>query len=301
MIGDLDQNGNPNFLGITEEGEIYVFDESGANAPGFPKSTHRGQVSQIALGDIDNDGFLEIVVNAESKIYAFNHVGSLENHFPVELRANETDETIYSSPILVDLDNDGTQEIIVGSSPNQLAAFHITGHPVASFPLSTGKTVNSTPFLADLENDGDLDLAAASDDGFLYVWDLPNTFDPDNIAWGGLFNDSKHSNANLLSLPAPSPGSQLMPTNLVYNYPNPTEGNATTIRYTLNSAAQVKIKIYDLAGELVDELSGTGFSQAENEVVWTLTDVESGVYLARVEAEGDSNKGAAIIKIAVVK
>ncbi|TDI91117.1 MAG: T9SS type A sorting domain-containing protein, partial [Caldithrix sp.] len=96
-------------------------------------------------------------------------------------------------------------------------------------------------------------------------------------------------------------GQQLMPEKLVYNYPNPTEGNSTTIRYTLNSPAQVRIKIYDLAGQLVDELQGTGFGQAENEVIWGLENIESGVYLAHVEADGDGNKGAAIIKIAVVK
>lgn len=300
VIGDLDQNGNLNFICITDEGEIHVFDESGATASGFPKSTHLNMSSELTLGDIDDDGFLEIVFSAENKVHAFNHIGVLENHFPIEINSDQTLATTPSSLILVDLDDDGTQEIIVGSS-NQLIAFHTTGQIAAGFPLSTGNTVNSTPFAADLDNDGDLDLAVASDDGFLYVWDLPNTFNPDNISWGGLFNDSEHSNANLLSLPATSPGSQLMPRKLVYNYPNPTEGNATTIRYTLNSPAQVKIKIYDLAGRLVDELQGTGFGQAENEVVWGLENIESGVYLARVEACGNGNKDAAIIKIAVVK
>ena len=155
--------------------------------------------------------------------------------------------------------------------------------------------------MADLDDDGDLDLATASNDGFLYVWDLPNTSNPDNISWGGLFHDLQHSNANLTSLQSKPPGKRLMPKKLVYNYPNPTEGNSTTIRYTLNSPAQVKIKIYDLTGELVDELQGTGFGQAENEVVWRLENIESGVYLARVEADGNGNKDAAIIKIAVVK
>ena len=301
VIGDLAQDGHLNVISITDDGEIHVFDDSGATAPGFPKATHLSQSSQLTLGDIDDDGFLEIVFIAENKIYAFNHIGALENNFPIEINSEQTFSTTPSSPILVDLDNDGTQEIIVGSSTNQLAAFHITGHAVANFPLSTGKAVNSAPFVADLENDGDLDLAVTADDGFLYVWDLQITSNPDNISWGGLSHDLQHSNANLVSLPAMPPGQQLMPEKLVYNYPNPTEGNSTTIRYTLNSPAQVRIKIYDLAGQLVDELQGTGFGQAENEVIWGLENIESGVYLAHVEADGDGNKGAAIIKIAVVK
>jgi hypothetical protein len=94
---------------------------------------------------------------------------------------------------------------------------------------------------------------------------------------------------------------KLMPTNLVYNYPNPTEGNATTIRYRLSGDAEVKISIYDSAGDLVKELSGPGLAQADNEVVWNLNGIQSGIYLARVEAKGAGETSVAIIKIAVVK
>lgn len=300
VIGDLDQDGSLDVVSVSDDGEIHVFGETGRAAPGFPRATNLNITSQIALGDIDGDKFFEIVFAADNKVYAFNHTGSMENHFPIEIRSGVR-ETNQSSPILVDLDNDGRQEIIIGSPENQLIAFHNTRQLVAGFPLSTGRAVNSTPFATDLENDGDLDLAVASDDGFVYVWDLPNSVDFENVAWAGLFQDAEHSNVNLQNLQSDPPGGDLMPKNLVYNYPNPTEGNTTTIRYTLNFPAEVKIKIYDLAGELVDELEGTGFGQVENEVIWGLENIQSGVYLARVEANGDQSRDAAIIKIAVVK
>jgi hypothetical protein len=94
---------------------------------------------------------------------------------------------------------------------------------------------------------------------------------------------------------------KLMPAKSVYNYPNPTEGNSTTIRYRLNEDAAVKISIYDTAGDLVEELSGPGLAQADNEIQWNLQNVQSGVYLARVEAKGQGETSVAIIKIAVVK
>ncbi len=98
-----------------------------------------------------------------------------------------------------------------------------------------------------------------------------------------------------------SPGDNLMPRHLVYNYPNPTEGNFTTIRYRLEQPAQVWIRIFDLVGELVDEFAGPGEPQTENEKRWDLTGVESGVYFCRVRAKGDGWERAATIKIAVVK
>jgi len=93
----------------------------------------------------------------------------------------------------------------------------------------------------------------------------------------------------------------LMPRQSVYNYPNPTEGSFTTIRYRLASNAEMKISIYDSAGDLVTELSGPGLGQADNEIQWNLQNVQSGIYLARVEAKGQGETSVAIIKIAVVK
>jgi hypothetical protein len=96
-------------------------------------------------------------------------------------------------------------------------------------------------------------------------------------------------------------GQDLMPKRSVYNYPNPTEGGSTTIRYSLNQPADVNIRIYDLAGDFIEEMAGAGNAPADNEVTWNLGNVASGVYFARVEARGQTSTDIAIIKIAVVK
>jgi len=88
---------------------------------------------------------------------------------------------------------------------------------------------------------------------------------------------------------------------LVYNYPNPTEDNFTTIHYFVNYAADIFIKIYDLSGELVDEIQTAGQPLIDNEVIWKLDGIESGVYNAVLEAVGDGKREHKIIKIAVIK
>ena len=87
----------------------------------------------------------------------------------------------------------------------------------------------------------------------------------------------------------------------VYNFPNPTEGNATLIRYRLGEEAEVHIKIFNLAGDLVAELSGPGQAHTENEISWDLADIASGIYLCRVEATGASGTKTVFCKIAVAK
>jgi hypothetical protein len=57
----------------------------------------------------------------------------------------------------------------------------------------------------------------------------------------------------------------------------------------------------DLSGELVTTLTGTTFSNADNEVAWNVSDVQSGIYYALVQAVVDGATEEKIIKIAVVK
>jgi len=57
-----------------------------------------------------------------------------------------------------------------------------------------------------------------------------------------------------------------------------------------------------LAGDFVDELNSNAAGGFDNEIIWNVDDIQSGVYLARVEATAASGKKENnIIKIAVVK
>ncbi|RMF60712.1 MAG: T9SS C-terminal target domain-containing protein, partial [Calditrichaeota bacterium] len=302
VVADLDQNGVVDVVAVTEDGTLFAFDEKGELLPGYPRRSGVRPTSEMALADVDGDGFMNIVFVSGQKLYSYGHTGALSEHFPVLLSLNQESElSTTSSPALVDMNDDGAAEILVGSPEGGVFAVDAAGQISAGFPLSTGAAVGAAPFITDLEGDGDLDLIAAADDGFVYVWDLDVAFKPENVSWAGLFADAGHASHNLKVLTPAQAGEALMPSKSVYNYPNPTEGGATTIRYTLNAPAEVRIKIYDLAGDFVDELSGTGFAPAVNEVEWSVNGVESGVYLARVEARNESNKDVAIIKIAVVK
>ena len=91
-----------------------------------------------------------------------------------------------------------------------------------------------------------------------------------------------------------------MPESRVYNYPNPNQGNYTTIRYYLNEAASVTIRIFDTAGTPVAHFGGPGTGQAHNEIRWDVRNVASGVYLCQVEAKNATQTVRKIIKIMVV-
>jgi hypothetical protein len=68
----------------------------------------------------------------------------------------------------------------------------------------------------------------------------------------------------------------------------------------LNENAKVKIHIFDTAGTLVDEFSGPGEGEVDNEIPWNVSSVASGIYLCKIEAKSNSRSESKLIKIMVV-
>ena len=75
-------------------------------------------------------------------------------------------------------------------------------------------------------------------------------------------------------------------------YPNPFKPTST-IRFTLPVEAEVKIRVYNIGGQVVRELANDRYSPGQYSVTWDGTDndghkVTSGVYIYRTEALGFS-------------
>ena len=283
---------------VADGGTGVILNASGDESARFNIDTLSGDYTEPVPADLDEDGFWEVVLTAQGKVWCYNHNGTLADYFPFPYQERET---VLSSPVLGDVDGDGRVDVLFASSSGDVEAYRYDGVVIDGFPLTTGSVVSLPPALLDLDGDGDIEVAAVSERGFLYVWDLPGAYAVERVPWGSYRHDPAHTGALEQALQTQPPASDLMPSNLVYNYPNPTQGNRTTIRYRLEQSADVLIRVFDLAGELVDEFPGPGEPQTENEAVWDLTDVESGVYFCQVRATGDGGEKVVTFKIGVVK
>lgn len=251
--------------------------------------------SSPVLADVNSDGKQEIVFVGDNKVYALNSNGVLLDNFPASFN-----EIISSGISVADINNDNIYDLIFVAANGDMFAYGVDGKIVGGFPVKVGPNTTSTPALANINDT--LGIVVVSGDGYLYGFKTNSIYDESKVLWKNYLKDKFLSNNNFVSGNIPVNISGKLPSDKVYNWPNPVYDNSTYIRYFLNgNASSVTIKILDLSGELVTTIPATVYSRADNEVKWDVSSVQSGIYYGVVEAEIDGSSETQIIKIAVVK
>jgi len=193
-LGDLDGDGVLESVFGSRNGLLYACKADGsAVGPNWPvnlKTTpFSGIGSSPALGDIDNDGWLDIVVYlSDGLLYALNADGSIKRGWPRRVGANMTwgfpaliSERQYQAeviccPLLCDVDGDRLLEIVFVANMPQAALFLIDhdgsirpGFPVVLREDGQFDSCRSTPAIADVDGDGRRDFVIWTDLGKLWV------------------------------------------------------------------------------------------------------------------------------------
>jgi hypothetical protein len=169
-VADIDNDGVNEIVAGSQGAMLYVLNEDGSAAPGFPVALDEPVCGSPAVGDIDGDGDLEIVVNQlYGMIRAFHHDGSsLWVHwFPNNI-------TFGPSPALGDITGDGKLECFIPSADKNLYAIRYNGSIVPGWPVaySTTTYTESSPIVADLNGDGSLDVVLGDESKLIKAWDV---------------------------------------------------------------------------------------------------------------------------------
>jgi subtilisin family serine protease len=135
-IADLNKDGKPEIIGVntsgyvarTSGGKIFIWDGQGNLLPNMPINApvlYNGDtdyLKDVALGDLDGDGDLEIIVmgqwssyeyyyNNIGHIYAWHHTGEPVAGWPQTIQPGG--KFLCHTPSVGDIDGDGKDEIIV--------------------------------------------------------------------------------------------------------------------------------------------------------------------------------------------
>jgi len=174
VLGDIDNDGDLDLIvtGQDVNYKIRLDKYINTGADSFIKYTNFGtgvNDSSIALGDIDNDGDLDLIVTGYDgsvrRLDKYINDGSGNFTGPVSFGTGVN----TSSIALGDIDNDGDLDLIVtgyDGSSRRLDKYINDGSGIFTKYTNWGTGVNlSSIVLGDIDNDGDLDLIVAGYDG----------------------------------------------------------------------------------------------------------------------------------------
>jgi hypothetical protein len=253
-------------------------------------------ISPLVMGDIDNDGYPDFIFTFNNKLYVVDRNGVLVDHYPVTY----SDNFSCAKPVIADINGDSRNEIIVVSQNGNLCAYNDKGNLLTGYPVNIGSEPVIAPIFFNVNDT--IGLAIINSDGYLYAWKLNGKYNPNKIAWSGDYANERMTNAQNESRESSNiKSNEFLPKSRTYNYPNPVYGNRTNIRFFVSETANVKVTIFDVSGKLVKTFEVSAIGGMDNEVEWDLSNVQSAIYFANIEASSNGRKDPQVIKIAVIK
>ena len=327
---DLNRDGKEEMIAVGSRGTVAVSTASNKKTDlKWTKSYKRGaagtsglkdETSGIAIGDINGDGYPEIVFLGDNLVYALDRSGLPIAGFPVTISRGAPVYGFFSDPILVDVNGDDTPEILVPSSDGLVYAFTGKGKQVTDgFPLAAGsyEDMDSTsviqpmsifvanavsdkkskgPELYALHRDGvtAFRLRKASSDAAESdaAWTLPAGGNERT----GYFDASKLADVKKVS--------SKDEISEFFMFPNPVRGGKAKARFEVGADAKnATIELYDITGLCVFKAKMSDVKQGRNQFEnLDLKDLGSDVYTARLKVKFESGKTKQkLYRVGVVK
>jgi hypothetical protein len=155
-----------------DKGTVWAINGDSTNVPGWPVTTQNWIQSSPALGDLDGDGDLEVIVaSGDSQaggngklVYAWHDDGTAVSNWP-----RPTEQDTRAAPALGDIDGDGSLDVVVGcgteaSGCNKVYAWKGDGNNVTGFPATVSgvEAFPWAPVLADYDGDGNVEILFVS-------------------------------------------------------------------------------------------------------------------------------------------
>lgn len=306
-VGDVDGDGEPEIVlsavhqSSGDQDPLYVLNANGQLQQGFPVSVPYCCLSCPALADLDGDGALEIIIGGmqtepslQPAVFVFRGDGTIFPGWPVVSR--EPGGNVNSSPIVADIDNDDTPEIIIKVT-NYILAMDTNGDILPGFPIPLDDSNHSgtrspTPAAGDFDGDGDADLVAAACYSTIKFWDFPYSYNAESALWNQYQHDAFNTgNAFIdtsVSVVEDSYGTTNIGLILNYSvYPNPTSGKMN-LRLPSNVRSPIKGALYNILGQRVTEITAIPNQYGIASFDIARRDITPGTYFLRITA-GDQS------------
>lgn len=327
---DLDRDENVEVIAVGSRGTV-----TAATVPeiktavSWTKSYKRGtggtsglkdETSGMAIGDINGDGYPEVVFLGDNLVYALDRSGLPVAGFPVKISRGAPIYGFFSDPVLVDVTGDEVPEILVPSSDGLVYAYTGKGKTLTDgFPLSAGsfeyvdsakaiqpmsifvtdavsekKSAGPEIYALHRNNVSAFRLRKASTDaaGSAAAWTLPAGGNERT----GYFDASKLGDVETVK--AKDEITEF------FMFPNPVRGGIAKARFEIGAPAKnATLELYDITGLCVFKTKMSGPKQGRNQFEKIdLKHLGSDVYTARIKVKFESGKTKQkLYRVGVVK
>lgn len=194
LIADLNQDGTTEIVIQPFVGRTYAFSLTGKLMKSYSMKVGQGHntndqymisaLGNPALGDITGSKKFNVIspgvgkrmlvaVALGGKRYDHDHMvgawdnasGTMLDSFPRKI----DDLALSPSPVTGDLDNDGKEDVVMGSGGYFLHAFNEKGE-IPNFPKFTGGWTYASASIGDFDGDKNLDVAVTTREGNVFIW-----------------------------------------------------------------------------------------------------------------------------------
>ena len=257
------------------------------------------------IGDLGGDGEQEIIFPSYDGALHAVWLDKTEKHnWPFQLyQAAEGFLRYASEPAIVDIDNDGHAEIIIGSwtekGSYQSGKLHILDyqghllHEVALPPTSKDwNGITSAPVIANIDDDADLEIVVGTAYSGLCAFDLPNSANA-RILWGTSRGNNQRTGEQATSADSgiSSPTPALRPSTFAITCaPNPITPESRLL-IDVRQRNNLTIRVFDVLGRQMGILSSLTVAPGQHTVSlaadW-LPQLANGIYFMSVTAPNES-------------
>ncbi|MCJ7874840.1 DUF4214 domain-containing protein [Phaeobacter sp. J2-8] len=195
-VFDIDADGQREVIFSSWDHYLYVLDGATGELE-FTVDLHDTAGATPALADLDGDGLFEIIAPADITenaragipiqggiLHVLNNYGhqtvagwdtQVGTSTNADFRGKLEEQSLWSSPKVVDLDNNGTLEIVQGTGNffqdergEYVKVWNTDGS--LRFQLDTRGRVLASPLIADLDGNGSPEIIAATLEGYVHAW-----------------------------------------------------------------------------------------------------------------------------------
>jgi len=174
VLCDFDKNGTLEIaFTMCSDSIACVLNCYGQFLSGWPKNIGPDNFwgNTVSVGDIDKDGYFDIVALSRNHVYVWNSQGQDLPGWPADI-SEELYPSFYSAPSLADLDGDDNLEILFSTNEHtqflygQLFVYHSDGTMMEGWPVTFSDGIPiTTPTVGDVDNDGELEIVVLLNPG----------------------------------------------------------------------------------------------------------------------------------------